>query len=119
MNINNIEQKVIPIIRQTSQTCLMSYFTQAQVSSKVDGSLVTQADIAVQSEIQKQLKIHYPEYDFFAEELSDTEKDNFFTADHPGFWILWTAPPALPMDCFFCYLSGSEHQWGNPVGYCL
>ncbi len=88
MNINKIEQTLIPIIRQISQNCLMPYFTQAQVSSKADGSLVTQADIAVQSEIQKQLKIHYPEYDFFAEELSDTEKDNFFTADHRGFWCL-------------------------------
>ena len=88
MIINIIEQKVTTIIRQISQTSLMPYYTRTQVSSKADGSLVTQADIAVQSEIQKQLKIHYPEYDFFAEELSEIEKDNFFTADHSGFWCL-------------------------------
>ncbi len=84
MNINKIEG----IIKQVSKSCLMPLFNRSQVNSKADGSLVTEADIAIQSEIERQLKNHFPEFDFFAEELSDQQKSAFFSVQHPGFWCL-------------------------------
>ncbi len=84
MNISKIEE----IVKEVSKTSLMPFFSTAQVSSKADGSLVTEADLAVQSAMQKQLHKHFPDYDFFAEELSDVQKEKFFAARHPGFWCL-------------------------------
>lgn len=84
MNINKIEE----IVKQVSRTCLMPLFTRAQVHSKADGSLVTEADVSVQSEMEALLKKYYPEYDFFAEELSDVKKKGFFSNPHSGFWCL-------------------------------
>ncbi len=84
MDINKIEK----IVKQVSQTCLMPCFTRSLVSSKADGSLVSEADIAVQTEIEQQLKKHFPEFDFFAEELSAQQKAAFFSVQHSGFWCL-------------------------------
>ena len=84
LNIKEIEA----IIKAVSNYCLKPYYEQATVQSKADGSLVTQADIAIQAAIQTELEQKYPEYAFFAEELSEQDMTAFFSTNHKGYWCL-------------------------------
>lgn len=84
LDINIIES----IVKNVSNKCVLPFLHQVQVHEKQDGSLITQVDLTVQKHIQTQLKQHFPEYGFFAEELSQKEMDQFFTKNNQGFWCL-------------------------------
>ena len=88
LNINKIEAKSINIIKSISTELLMPYFTKVQAQKKADGSLITQADVEVQDLIQSELQKHFPEYGFFAEELSEERLNSFFSENHSGYWCL-------------------------------
>ncbi len=76
------------IIKVVSRDILLPYYTKVKAQKKSDGSLITQADIEVQKYIHLALKEHYPDYGFFAEELSEDELNTFFTRQHSGYWCL-------------------------------
>lgn len=84
IDINKIED----IIKTVSKEVLMPYFSKVQAQTKSDGSLITQADIEVQDCIKSELLKYFPEYGFFAEELSEDELNSFFLKNHSGYWCL-------------------------------
>ena len=84
MNIDELKN----IIIEASNNELMPRFQRCQTEVKADGSLVTEADFAVQSAIQNALKTRWPEYAFLAEEMSADEMNAFFDANPDGFWCL-------------------------------
>lgn len=84
IDINKIED----VIKSVSNSRLLPFYDRADVKSKQDGSLITQADIAIQNAMRTELLSLYPEYGFFAEELSNTELNQFFKDNNMGFWCL-------------------------------
>lgn len=66
----------------------MPWFQQSDTQKKADGSIITQADLAVQTALKTELDVHYPQYGFFAEELSSSEMTDFFSENQTGYWCL-------------------------------
>ena len=89
MNVNNnIINKIELIVKSVSHDVLMPCYAKVKAQNKADGSLITQADIDVQNAIKSALNQHFPEYGFFAEELSKAELNSFFSENHSGYWCL-------------------------------
>lgn len=89
MNTNTIIiNKLESIVKDISRSVLMPYYSKVKAQNKADGSLITQADIDVQNAIKSELIQYFPEYGFFAEELSDEELNSFFTQNTSGYWCL-------------------------------
>ncbi len=85
--MNNIN--IIPgIVKEVSEHNLMPWYTNVRAQSKQDGSIVTQADISVQEAIKTKLFEQFPQYGFFAEEMTDSEMQSFFTENQSGYWCL-------------------------------
>ncbi|WP_281400998.1 inositol monophosphatase family protein [sulfur-oxidizing endosymbiont of Gigantopelta aegis] len=82
--INSIEN----IVKEVSKTILMPFYQQVKAQTKADGSLITEADISVQDAIEKKLLELYPDYGFFAEELSSEALESFFLHNQTGYWCL-------------------------------
>ena len=76
------------IIKDISNDELMPRFNKVQAQNKKDGSLVTQADWSVQEAVKIELAKQFPEFGFFAEEMTDSELKSFFAENHSGYWCL-------------------------------
>ena len=59
-------QKIKDLVRQVAQDEIISRFKKANVSRKQDGSLVTDADVAVQQKILNGLKEIFPNAGYLA-----------------------------------------------------
>ncbi|MCU7938579.1 MAG: inositol monophosphatase family protein [gamma proteobacterium symbiont of Bathyaustriella thionipta] len=88
MNNHLIINKIESIVKLVSNDVLLQYFSKVKAQSKADGSLITQADVDVQNAIKAELSRYFPEYGFFAEELTETELTSFFSENHSGYWCL-------------------------------
>ena len=80
-------------LRQLVRTCaqeeLLPRFADVRRHIKRDGSIVTEADHAMQDRMQKELARHWPEYDFLGEEMPRHEKREALAASgRAGLWIL-------------------------------
>ncbi len=84
----NIINKVEGIVKAVSKDVLLPCLAKVKIQNKADGSLVTQADIDVQNAMQTYLQQHFPNYGFFAEELSQSELTAFFSHNQAGYWCL-------------------------------
>jgi myo-inositol-1(or 4)-monophosphatase len=61
---------------------------RADPHAKADGSLVTEADLAMQQGIQEALKRHWPEVGFLGEEMPRREQEQVFSGAVQGIWCL-------------------------------
>lgn len=57
-------------------------------SSKPDGSIVTEVDAALQTDIQAQLKQHWPAIPMLGEEMSNLEQTAMLKHSDAGLWVL-------------------------------
>jgi myo-inositol-1(or 4)-monophosphatase len=83
----------LKVLRQLVRTCaqeeLLPRFADVGRHVKRDGSIVTEADHAMQDRVQKELATHWPEYDFLGEEMPRHEKHEALVASGGrGLWIL-------------------------------
>jgi myo-inositol-1(or 4)-monophosphatase len=82
----------LKVLRQLVRTCaqeeLLPRFAHVGRLLKTDGSVVTEADQAMQDRVQKELASRWPEYDFLGEEMSGHEHEALTTSGHKGLWIL-------------------------------
>jgi len=62
------------IIQGSAELSLTAYFKQSTASFKNDGSIVTEADIAMQEAMTSGLRQHYPDVMMLSEESSDQEQ---------------------------------------------
>jgi myo-inositol-1(or 4)-monophosphatase len=77
------------LVRVCAQEELMPRFADVGRHIKRDGSIVTEADHAMQDRMQKELASHWPEYDFLGEEMPRQEKhDALAVSKGNGLWIL-------------------------------
>ena len=83
----------LKVLRQLMRTCaqeeLLPRFADVGRHIKRDGSIVTDADHAMQDRVQRELASHWPKYDFLGEESPRQEKHEALAASRgKGLWIL-------------------------------
>ena len=66
---------------------LLPRFARVERSHKADGSVLTEADMAVQDRIAVQLQQHWPDTVFLGEEMSSDEQQALLASDKPA-WCL-------------------------------
>ena len=67
---------------------LMPYFTRVERSIKADGSLLTAADMEMQTYMQQALGERWPEYAFLGEEMGSEEQQHLLDQGGAGLWCL-------------------------------
>ncbi|MES9970678.1 MAG: inositol monophosphatase family protein [Candidatus Thiodiazotropha sp.] len=98
---------------------LMPRFNSCERQIKHDGTLVTQADLAMQHRLTNELKHHYPRIPLLGEEMSSDHQMAIFNDSNQGFWCLdpldGTANFVSGMPCFavsLAYLVDGEVEIG-------
>lgn len=74
------------IVLRVAQQELLPRFTSPDPSLKADGSLVTSADLAVQSALANELRRHWPEIDLVGEESPEDQQAEWLS--RPWVWCL-------------------------------
>jgi len=76
------------LVRMCAQEELLPRFADVGRDLKRDGSVVTEADHAMQDRVQQELAAHWPQYAFLGEEMPAREHARLADAGDPGLWIL-------------------------------
>ena len=99
----NIELLKTEIIASAEQE-LLPGFRQSGGRKKADGSLVTDADLAVQHRLRQRLEAEYPHISLLGEEMESEEQQRVLQDSAAGFWCLdpldGTANYVAGMPCF-------------------
>ena len=81
-------QSLIALIKQGAQQELLPRFEHVAKSYKADGSIITEADTAMQQYLQDQLQTDYPKIAFLAEEMPVDQQEQALSDSKHGIWIL-------------------------------
>lgn len=76
------------LIRDTARTELLSRFRRISASLKDDGSLLTEADLAMQTQLQQQLAHDWPDIPFLGEEMPREQQLELLTHSEQGLWVV-------------------------------
>ena len=87
MNINIKQLK--DIITSASKDIILPKFNAIERSYKSDGSVVTEADLLMQSRIESELKQVYPDIDLLGEEMTSSQQQALLSTGKP----LWCLDP--------------------------
>lgn len=77
------------LLSTTAQEELLPRFTQVSHDYKPDGSLITEADVAVQECLREQLAARWPDIELLGEEMSREEQSALLASGRP----LWCLDP--------------------------
>ena len=83
---NNSE--LVSIIRDVATQELLPRFAKVKQSKKSDGSILTEADLAVQSQIEEKLKQLDPTILFLSEEMTRQEQEKILQQSEHPVWVL-------------------------------
>jgi myo-inositol-1(or 4)-monophosphatase len=86
--MNDMLGKLRVIIRQLAQREIMPRFNRVSYSFKADGSLVTEADTAMQSAVIMALGENWPEYRLLGEEMDPGQHQVLLEKNNGGLWVL-------------------------------
>ena len=79
-------------LRQLVHTCaqeeLLPRFADVGRNLKRDGSIVTEADHAMQNRVQRELAAQWPQYAFLGEEMPAREQAKLTSAGQQALWVL-------------------------------
>lgn len=76
------------LVSNTAKAELLPRFRQVSHEFKADGSLLTEADLAMQQGIADELQRRWPEYGFLGEEMPAEEQQRQLDNNHAGLWCL-------------------------------
>ena len=80
---------LVPLVRRAAQEELLSRFRRVTSSRKADGSLITEADLAMQQRITDELRQHWPERPLLGEEMAPAEQQHLLReGEAGGVWCL-------------------------------
>ena len=92
------------LVIEAAREELLPRFNKVSHSFKVDGSVITEADLVMQERLQTALKQAYPSYAFLGEEMTKTEQYQQFVLPNTGLWCLdpldGTSNFSLGIPCF-------------------
>ncbi len=113
-----MNNKIIELIKEIANQELKHRFANVVRRHKKDGSFLTEADLAVQTRIEKLLLKNYPEISFLGEEMSQQQQQAALE-DSQGVWILdpldGTSNFAAGIPYYavsLAYIKAGEVQWG-------
>jgi myo-inositol-1(or 4)-monophosphatase len=75
-------------VRSAAAEELLPRFNAVDTALKADGSIVTEADHAMQDRLQAELAEHYPDYGLLGEEMTESEQLEQLRQSASGIWIL-------------------------------
>lgn len=82
-------QQVEAIIKNLAEQEIMPRYNRVAFEFKADGSLVTEADTAMQQAVTEALNKYWPEYALLGEEMSEQEQQALLDShDFQGLWVL-------------------------------
>jgi len=76
------------VVRTAAREELMPRFAEVARHIKHDGSVVTEADVAMQHRLMSDLAQRWPEYDFLGEEMAGHEHERLTTTMNKGLWCV-------------------------------
>ncbi len=82
-------ERLQEMVRTAAQEELFPRFTHVGHDYKADGSLITEADLAIQKRLASQLAESWPEIGFLGEEMSEAEQTALLESGQP----LWCLDP--------------------------
>ncbi|MEJ2143380.1 MAG: inositol monophosphatase [Gammaproteobacteria bacterium] len=82
-----IKKSIIDAIKDIAHQELCPRFAKVIRNQKQDGSFLTEADLAVQNQVQDLLQKHYPDIAFLGEEMTPTQQQALLE-NHEGVWVL-------------------------------
>ena len=80
-------EKLKVMVKAAAVEVLLKDFGHSEFEYKDDGSIITPADLAMQSRLEKELKYHWPMYNVLGEEMSDEEQQAVINAGD-GYWCI-------------------------------
>jgi len=79
---------LVPLVRQAAGEELLSRFRQVESRRKADGSLITEADLAMQQRLLDELQRRWPERRLLGEEMPASEQRRLLREGDAGVWCL-------------------------------
>jgi len=76
------------LVKTAAREELLSRFNAAERSFKSDGSIVTEADLAMQGRLARELVALFPEYPLLGEEMTEDEQQSLIESGDQGLWCL-------------------------------
>ena len=76
------------IVKTAAFEELMTRFESVTADVKADGSLITQADLAMQRRLQRELAAQWPMFELLGEEMSADRQRSLLTTPGSGLWCL-------------------------------
>jgi myo-inositol-1(or 4)-monophosphatase len=85
------------LVKVAADEELLARFTRVSADIKTDGSLITEADLAMQNRLQRDLADRWPAYALLGEEMTVDEQQELLPhrAALSGAWTLWTVPATM------------------------
>jgi myo-inositol-1(or 4)-monophosphatase len=80
--------KLVEIVKPIAARELLSRFARLHQQLKTDGSIVTEADHAMQQALQDALQSHWPQIAFLGEEMPATQQERILRESQHGVWIV-------------------------------
>jgi myo-inositol-1(or 4)-monophosphatase len=81
-------EELLQRLRCAADEELMSRFNRVDARVKADGSLVTEADLAMQGRMQRELARIFPDYGFLGEEMELGQRQIQINRPGAGLWVL-------------------------------
>lgn len=86
--MNKMLKQLRQIVRESAQQHIMSRFTRVGFDFKADGSIVTEADTAMQQAVADELQRLWPEFSLLGEEMDSDTQQALIQSDQQGLWVL-------------------------------
>lgn len=80
--------ELVSIVTTAAKEELLPRFTRVERSFKDDGSIVTEADLAMQTRIGEALTKRWPHIPMMGEEMDESEQQRLLETSNEGLWIL-------------------------------
>lgn len=76
------------LVRRAAREELVPRFTRVDATRKTDGSVITEADLAMQARIEDELAHHWPQYGLLGEEMAPATQRELLATPGSGLWCL-------------------------------
>ncbi len=76
------------LVRECAEQELLPRFAGCGLRFKTDGSIVTEADLAMQQRVSKALEAQWPHFQLLGEEMSESEQRALLSQAERGLWCL-------------------------------
>ena len=110
-------QEISAIVRAAAREELLPRLNQVARQFKADGSILTEADLAMNCRLREHLNRRYPDIGFLSEELSRMEQESLLRSSSGPLWCLdpldGTTNFAAGIPLFAVSLAILENLWKN------